>query len=150
MPSFAEIRAKTDALQEQVKKLTEEAAADIKPLLQQFLVDHPQVIQVKWAQYTPYFNDGDECVFSLHDVYFHFEGQDPDDVEGATEWELGYVKDGVYPYWPDGVTGATAAACKELSDSLSALESPLKVLFGDHVEVIVTKEGVEVEEYSHD
>ena len=47
MPSFAEIRAKTDALQEQVKKLTEEAAADSKPLLQQFLVDHPQVIQVK-------------------------------------------------------------------------------------------------------
>lgn len=41
----------------------------------------PQVEAIKWAQYTPYFNDGDECVFAVHEPGVVFEGQDPDNEE---------------------------------------------------------------------
>lgn len=44
----------------------------------------------------------------------------------------------------------TQQACEQLSEELSGLEDALKTLFGDHVKVIVTKDGVEVEEYEHD
>ena len=31
--------------------------------------EHPTIGMLCWAQYTPYFNDGDECVFSVRDIY---------------------------------------------------------------------------------
>lgn len=40
----------------------------------------PNVAAVKWDQYTPYFNDGDPCIFSVQEprVIFDFEGTDFD------------------------------------------------------------------------
>lgn len=28
----------------------------------------PDILRVEWVQYTPYFNDGDECHFGVHEV----------------------------------------------------------------------------------
>ena len=39
---------------------------------------------------------------------------------------------------------------EELNDTLQVLEDFLKMVFGDHVKVMVTQKGVEVEEYEHD
>lgn len=35
-----------------------------------FFQKYPEVEALRWNQYTPYFNDGDTCEFSVHDLYF--------------------------------------------------------------------------------
>ena len=163
--TFQTIREKTSALKAQIATLQAEAAEQIKPLLQQFLADHPQVEAVQWHQYTPYFNDGDECVFRLGEIGFKFVGDD----EEAGDYEDGF-HEGFHNASPDGTTRGysyrdsfdetgpsfavcsreTEAACRALSSELSGMEDELKVLFGDHVEITVTKDGVDVSEYDHD
>lgn len=56
----------------------------------------PEVEAVRWEQYTPYFNDGDVCVFNIHDAYIKFVGVD----EGG-ECEDGFGDGKAYPdgYW---------------------------------------------------
>ena len=158
--TFEQIRQRTAALQEQIKALQAEAAAQIEPLLQQFIADNPQVAKVWWTQYTPYFNDGDECVFRMGDVYFVFVGDEDEegyyDFGNAIENGVrGYIYSGKFEpaeYLPslEVCSVETQRACEQLSAELAGLEDALKTLFGDHVKVIVTKEGVEVEEYDHD
>lgn len=39
---------------------------------------------IAWEQYTPYFNDGDECIFNIYDVQFILEGFDPENIENSS------------------------------------------------------------------
>lgn len=164
--TFETIRAKTAALQEQIKALQAEAAEQIKPLLQQFITDNPQVAKVFWTQYTPYFNDGDTCEFRLNDIQFLFTGEEVDEDDEGHYSFGNAIRDGVRGYRYDHRGGKfepgswlptlevcsveTQAACEALQTELNGLEDALKTLFGDHVKVIVTADGVEVEEYDHD
>ena len=161
--TFETIRAKTAALQEQIKALQAEAAEQIKPLLMQFITDNPQVEKVQWTQYTPYFNDGDTCEFRLNEPYFFFVGEDEDEDDEGHYSFGNAIGNGVRGYRYRGEFEAasylptlevcsfeTQRACEALAKELSGLEDALKTLFGDHVKVIVTKDGVEVEEYDHD
>jgi hypothetical protein len=128
---------------ELTKQLETEAVAILRPLLEGFLKDHPSIESLKWRQYTPYFNDGDTCEFHVHDLEFV-----------GTTGEEGYVTS----YEPSvkrimeetGISEADMAALSELADALSANEEVCLAAFGDHVQVIVTRDGIEVEEYSHD
>jgi hypothetical protein len=144
MTTFDDIRSKTSALKEQITKLQAEAAEQIKPLLQQFIQDHPQVEEIKWTQYTPYFNDGEECVFRVHKPSFKFVGDDSD----YDTWTIG--SNSKYSPSSEICSSETALACKALEEDLKSLEDELKLLFGDHAEVVVTKDGVEVGEYEHE
>lgn len=166
--TFESIRNRTQELQKQIAALQSEAAEQIKPLLQQFITDNPQVEAVRWHQYTPYFNDGDECTFRLGDAQFKFPGDD----------EGGDYEDGFYEAFPNDLSDdgtlrgrryesrgeprfyqsgpslelcslETGRVCEALANELSGLEDALKTLFGDHVKVTVTKSGVNVEEYDH-
>lgn len=151
--TFDSIRQKTAALQEQIKALQAEAAEQIKPLLMQFIVDNPQVESVRWTQYTPYFNDGDTCEFGVNEPQFKFVShEDGGDYEDGF-FDLPYQYDPSRDYYKsfcEACPRELYVKCQALSKELSGLEDALKTLFGDHVRVIVTKDGVEVEEYEHD
>lgn len=43
---------------------------------------YPDLISFSWTQYTPYFNDGDECVFSVYADYPEMELEGIDQDEG--------------------------------------------------------------------
>lgn len=45
---------------------------------------------IAWTQYTPYFNDGDVCEFSIGDLYFAIEGADHRDSE---YFDYGWMED---------------------------------------------------------
>lgn len=112
----------------------------------QFFNENPDIKTITWTQYTPYFNDGDECIFSVHDFY------------GSSK-ELG-IGDFNSPYDleddEDGELGAFEYGSKEhdriqkFARLLNPLEDVFKELFDDHVYVVATKNGFESEEYSHD
>lgn len=56
------------------------------------LLNTESVKEVRWQQYTPHFNDGDACVFSVYDAYVKttFSGEDEGDYEDGflASWEL--------------------------------------------------------------
>jgi hypothetical protein len=143
---FKEIRAKTAELNQQIQALQKEAASQIKQLLQEFITTHSQVKAIKWTQYTPHFNDGEPCVFGVSEFGFFFEGDDLD--ASHYDGELPYR----YEDWEkrDVCSPETLAACDGLASELGRMEDALKTLFGDHVQVNVTADGVDVEEYDHD
>lgn len=122
----AEIEAKR---QEMLKDLQQEFPELLKPVFEKY----PTVEKVKWRQYTPYFNDGDECTFGTRMDY------DDLDINGTNFWDE-EERDNVKETYK-----AFADVLKEIPEEF------YKDLFGDHVEVTIKRDGtVETEEYSHD
>jgi hypothetical protein len=125
------------------KAFEAEAQEIVKPCLQEFMTKHPSVKAIGWAQYTPYFNDGDPCTFSLRGLHASAMDEREEDLYG----------DGWHEIYGDPEEGFAAEdwqALKDLEGALGSLEDELHAVFGDHVRVIVTPDGVDVEEYSHD
>ena len=49
-----------------VKQMAAVTGADILAAFNALLDENPLVNALTWEQYTPYFRDGEECVFDLH------------------------------------------------------------------------------------
>jgi hypothetical protein len=122
---------------------------------------HEEVLGVSWRQYTPYFNDGDACIFGVYDVEEILLASNPDEWQeieelttdywfekvpkpGGPSWSFDYVKrpiEGfVMPAWADAVNNFAP----------SRYEEALLEAFGDHAQVFAKREGFEIEYYDHD
>lgn len=166
MNNFLGIPIEGDITTSHRSNITQRPVEEFGPILQAVLEAVPD-IKVTWKQYTPYFNDGDPCEFNVHDAGFSIPGvtdgttdgwgregyADSGDVQIAggdeTEWKtgLGYVPTGrVFPRHP------AVDAIAELADAIAggAFENALLDAFGDHAEVTVTKDKIDVEYYEHD
>lgn len=127
MTKLDELKKKHAELKGQIR---EESKAFFKESSVKIFEKYPQIKSFAWRQYTPHFNDGDECVFSVHgdaeingmDVY---EREEESDVP-----EKAYVE------------------CENLINSIDS--DTMKEMFGDHCKVVVTPKEIEVEEYQHD
>jgi len=73
------------AQQELAKKFQATAQELFKKTTKNFFDSVPEIKAFYWSQYTPYFNDGDECVFSVNDVYFT-NTTDTDNIEWEEEY----------------------------------------------------------------
>lgn len=151
------------------RKFQEQAQGLFKEITKEFFEKNPGITGVVWTQYTPYFNDGDTCVFSVGDLTFTNAPSDElsdirwGDYEGDTEgvWaadNVGYVLESDREYYQDtknailAAGGVDAAACALFSKAVgsSEMEDVMQAMFGDHVKVIATREGFDVEDYDHD
>jgi hypothetical protein len=143
---------------------------ELQPILQSVL-DDPTVIEFGWRQYTPYFNDGDPCTFSVYGLWVRTDAdQDVDDLYelelDGTHRSLGdepHVRvpaDGIGasngmkwvkgPY--EGPDKDRYDRCHELDAAIQggAFENVLLNAFGDHANITVRRAGIEVEFYDHD
>lgn len=151
MPTLDEFVAQQKALQEQQEALANQAREVIVGGFKAIFDEYPQLTSVRWTQYTPYFNDGDECVFSANTDYFKMnvviDEDGDDDGEGSEEWED-------FDYQSDSYTGEHSNMNEPYKKTKSFLsnfsEANLKAAFGDHCEVVITKDGVDIEGYDHD
>lgn len=142
MEIIEKIKAEMAAFDAKRKELTEQLRKDFPALLAPLFEKYPSVKNVYWTQYTPYFNDGDTCEFSANVSYAelnHEIDQDEEDDDEENETEKSEVE------LPEN-------AEDEFQEVLSSIdESFYKDLFGDHVEVIVNRDGtIETEEYEHE
>lgn len=71
---IAEFDAKRKDL---LASLKNEFAPMVAPLFEK----HPKIKSFQWNQYTPYFNDGEECTFSVNIDYPTVNGYNEDDDE---------------------------------------------------------------------
>lgn len=223
MNALTQMKEEFKTLQERIEALNlemqEKSKVLMKEALRDFFEQYDGVVQnLFWRQYTPYFNDGESCEFSVYDVRITLVSDDEDDEddEGSTVygrediakfkemialWEsfnkdpvttaLEYQTDYIQkykcdPFEADRWSGKTPKQkmddwtpdyCtleyrqKQLADAehlvanypvlrsdyldISILiaginEDIMKAMFGDHVKVICSKDGIEVEEYEHD
>lgn len=151
---FEQINEKKAELDRIIKEFGEQA---IKEYLQEFWDKNPTILGLRWNQYTPYFNDGDPCVFSVREVRFRFA----DSEEDSGDYEDGYEDTWDYEYhrFPDINRNDRAAslaaipeyvAAKKLNDIWKNNEMTLLSVFGDHVQITADRDKIEVDEYSHD
>jgi hypothetical protein len=148
-----------------------------EPLVQA-LIDDPEIVEFGWTQYTPYFNDGEPCIFGANSLWVRTtkdapkKSKDDDDYDedelehlmveyghpslGAIEWE--WVNDPVTNKRTRSETKFTGPdrerydRCMLLANALCSakFDDVLLSLFGDHAEITVNTNGITIDTYEHD
>lgn len=126
--TLEEVNSLIEDFKEKRTKLVSTLRGEFSSLFAGVFDKYPEIEAFKWNQYTPYFNDGDECTFGVHECY---EAK----KVGEEEFE-DYYKD-------DSVKDFEAIKSKIDYDIM-------RELFGDHVSVIVYRNNVVVEDCEHD
>ena len=160
--------------EEWVKELRDEFPKLITPLLER----SEYIENISWTQYTPYFNDGEECYFTASVDYLYVNGADQGDSENdiyeknksfiikneedllidkeiseQMGWKFHSKKIGQYGYKMNmKYNEDEAKLLKDIKKVLLKIPSDFyKDLFGDHVKVTITKKGeISIEEYEHE
>lgn len=147
---YTEAKARVNAALAEVKSVAKQAFLDsVKDLF----IKHPEMESFSWSQYTPYFNDGDECVFSAHTdtELISVNGDDGYEICGS---DHDYTNaNGVYESVPKPREQwhPMFDAQKSVAEVLGNFDNDdYRAMFGDHVAVTVTKDAVETSEYEHD
>lgn len=149
-----------DSLLEQQRELQKKfqttAQALFKETTKEFFDKNPNVTAIVWTQYTPYFNDGDTCEFGVNDATFT-NAPDPHSVHwGEYDGDHEVAEDGseifAWESWGAAPEGLDVEMCKSFNRMIcsSEMEDVMKAMFGDHVKVVATREGFDVDEYDHD
>ena len=142
------------SIKEEMKRLRDEARSKVKNFfikgMDSIFDMYPEVKSVNWHQYTPYFNDGDECTFRCYaaddfGVNGYGDYNDNGDDGEINVLEYDYNNGRQYTYHKGEEIQNT------ISGFLGQLDSDdYKTMFGDHAKVIVRKGEITVEEYEHD
>jgi hypothetical protein len=150
---FDEMNAEMQALRENYQKRGQEI---FKLAFKEFFDANPEVHVVGWRQYTPYFNDGDTCEFNCYAEYaFVSNAKDYENIqwgEYSGDEEGVWVADSDYgDTEPDLIPQSVIDNTDALRSLLSKIDDDVFLdMFGDHVQVFATREGFDVQEYSHD
>lgn len=145
------IKAEIAAAEARMREVAQDA---LKDGFRQIFEEYPFLGAVRWTQYTPYFNDGDPCEFSVYEVVCAsvVDEQGDDDDRFYEDGEDFYAKAG--SGWlpePPPAEPAYAACRTDVRTLVGAIpEDSLKALLGDHIRVTVTRDGLTTEEYDHD
>jgi hypothetical protein len=121
---------------------------------------YPTLESFGWTQYTPYFNDGDTCIFSVNTDYISVNDEYVDESKWSSEvnvlnwgnWnrELKVYEDRVEEPNPNYDPVLTEAS-NEITNFLGNFDNDFYLSkFGDHAEITVTKSGVDISDYDHD
>ena len=77
-------------MREARRKMQEYGEAALREAFKVFFDTCPEVEEIAWSQYAPYFNDGDACEFSVNAPCFHAKVVDTDS-EDYVRWEHYYL-----------------------------------------------------------
>jgi hypothetical protein len=150
------------ALGEQMKESEAEARRKCQEILKNgffhIFANFPEIKAISWTQYTPYFNDGEECVFSVGDFSVSLVDVSIEDGEGMSHFDdsAGWYSSWGAKYAADqgqlerDVADRLQKATRFLRDNFSN-HFLMKGTFGDHVSVIARPDGnFQVMEYDHE
>lgn len=125
------------------------AQSQIKPAIQtavlSLLAQVPEIEAVAWRQFTPGFNDGEPCEFTIRALDVKWVEYDPEQEDG--DFEDGFESD-----WSYGSRGKSLRTpAKDLLNKFESiihnLHDLLEFPFGNGSRVICSKDGITVEEY---
>ena len=142
MDILAKIKSELEAIELKKKEMVSQLQKEFPSIIQPLLMQDDAIMSVSWRQYTPYFNDGDECVFGAHLNDIEVNGEDLYELDGYEEsWERKHREPNNLEKTVDQIKTVLAEVPEEF----------YKELFGDHVRVTINRDGtVQTEEYEHD
>lgn len=152
MRDLEAIENEISALRKEYKEAAQLAFTDAT---KQVFEGIPNLQAIKWRQYTPYFNDGDACTFSVHDSYVLLDGAEEDSGDYGDGFEEGaYALRDTTNLGRNEWRGRETPESK-LFDKFEKLKFKmgdiLEEIYGDHVEVVLYRNGTQdVDEYYHD
>lgn len=147
--SLANVSTQLQTLEAELKTRSQGV---LKESFSEFFKACPDITGFGWTQYTPYFNDGDECTFRINSFTFtknkeiiFDEISDPYELED----EDGYA---VYKHRHNVEDCNTDEyqACLAIEEFVNQLEDICKTVFGNHASVIITPTQIYISEYEHD
>lgn len=144
-----DVLAAVQNMKDQKKALTQQLQQEFPKLMATLFEKHQTLEKFGWTQYTPYFNDGDECVFGVNFRWglsvLHIGGKSFGD--GRQDEDRRELEEE-----PTAEESAAAKVIeKDITEFLKEVDEEFyKDLFGDHVLVLVTKDGATTEKYDHD
>lgn len=150
------IKGELKAFNEKKKALVEELRKDFPGLIKPLLEESQLINSISWTQYTPYFNDGDECVFRSNACDFGINGGlygENHDENGTEFWRKEAYSYIHKKYMPNDDYNENEAKIHEgLSEILGEIPDEFyEELFGNHVKITIFKDGtIDIEEYNHD
>ena len=149
------------------RQFQDRAQSLFKGITKEFFDKNPGVTAIVWTQYTPYFNDGDTCEFRVNTPVFtnapdpeniRWEEYDGDhegvwtstNVQHTLESDREWYKEDAEKIRAAG--GVDAKLCTQMANAIesSEMEDVMLAMFGDHTQVIATRDGFNVDEYDHD
>lgn len=148
----------------QKKEFSKKAQDALKVEFKNFFNKHESVKTIEWTQYTPYFNDGDECLFSVGAPSFYgdknVDNDNSDPTDNCIVYNLRRVSNSRYDHNARKQLPAERSLTPEedsllndandLKELIYELADDMKIMFGDHVSVVANREGFSVSEYEHD
>jgi hypothetical protein len=144
-----------------IKKEIKEMSSDIFEDFQSYIFDkYPKLESFGWTQYTPYFNDGESCMFYANTDYLTINGENADGSEwfcpititnnGTWNREL-RIYEGREEEKNLNYDQNMVDACGEIGNFLSNFDDDFYLSrFGDHAEITVTKSEIEISDYDHE
>ena len=150
--------------QKEIAKLKAEAQQMASDAFDSFCKEifekHPKIESFGWSQYTPYFNDGDTCTFSANVDYISINGEYVDDSKWVNEttvvdwgtWNRDLrIYEGRVEVPNLDYDSELSKGADEITEFLRNFDNDFYITrFGDHAEITVSKDGVDVDEYEHD
>lgn len=149
------LTALTD-LQKQKAEIEKGAIDLLKGTLKQLLVDVPELEGISWCQYVPGFNDGEPCEFSIMGLEVKFAGvseKDMEQLEEDCDSTEGYapINDQMdilqYGELKARYGEKLFKYIDKVESVIYSLEDCVKSAFGENARVVVTRSGIEVEDY---
>ncbi len=160
MDKLQELKQKQKELTEIKKQILQKSNEVFDEFCKDIFIKCPRLESFGWSQYTPYFNDGDTCVFNVNIDYLYINGQSVDDSEWINkknitkygEWnreQKQYIgrEEEDNPNYDEELVDIY----EQISSFLSNFDNDFYMSkFGDHVEITITKTGIDVFECEHD
>src|SRR5262245_41017142 len=133
MEALNALKAKMEEMKKEMAQAGKEAlAVEFKRLFEEW----PEAQAIRWTQYTPYFNDGEPCVFSVNDAYVKTGSEDGD-------YEDGFVDEYHFYDYKTKEKSHGYEHIHAINGALRACEGVLQSLFGDHCRVTVWRDKSE-------
>lgn len=151
---------------ERIKEMREGLTNTLKEAFKEVFTENPNLYMITWTQYAPYFNDGDPCEFSVHELYavnkdvLEDEEYDEDSLPSPWEFEDEFSKYRMSePSWGEEAKAAWAASSEEykqeaervdafLTTISSIDEDVFKAAFGEDNAVYVFADRIVTEDFS--
>lgn len=150
------------AKKELEQMIAEEGQHIVHEMLDEFVKSYKGIDCVRWKQYTPYFDDGNPCVFSIHQVsvklteeaYFEVTGRSIARVEEdevfLNSWNISKYDRSTDSFTVTPSGQVLINAIEKLEKQLYEEEMLLEKTFGDHTQVTYYKGDFFLEECQHD
>lgn len=134
-------------IQELKQKLQKQLQEQFNVSVQELFKLVPSLQAIGWTQYSPHFNDGDECIFHVREVQaMNFV---PEFITREYEAQEEQYIIGDYDSQSEDLLSVDEKnVIKSLLSFISDEEDLMHDLYGNHSAILITREETKIEDYS--